>query len=232
MYGISKAESQAKDAQRTTDRNNKATSRQSMANADADREARVDASNAAIDATRQQLDFQKKQIDDWKNIFGDVESNLSEYYSSLTPDFYATQGLQAFEEERTAADTNFRERLAQKGIVDGGLIAEIESERNLDSAETRAGIRSSADEKVANQKAQFLQIGMGSDPTAGMSTALANQANQAGNRSAQAASISAVSSGNVVAPQSAVRDNTDVNAAYAAGIPTAASALSDMYRRS
>ena len=94
------------------------------------------------------------------------------------------------------------------------------------------GIRSSADEKVANQKAQFLQIGMGSDPTAGMSTALANQANQAGNRSAQAASIAAVSSGNVVAPQSAVRDNTNVNAAYAAGIPTAASALSDMYRRS
>lgn len=62
------------------------------------------ASKRAAEAQDAQLSFDMERYDDWQNIFGGVQENLSNYYNSISPDYYVAAGLEAFEKEREAPD--------------------------------------------------------------------------------------------------------------------------------
>lgn len=125
---------------------------------------------------------------DWKSVFGPIEDTLSSYYNNLTPELITAQGLQDYEQEKTAALTHVRETLAQRGLGTGGLAAGVELQTQLASAETRAKIRAEAPMKVAQQQLSFLNAGLSSGNNAanGVQNVLSNQSQVAGSNAQNA----------------------------------------------
>ena len=137
------------------------------------------AAEASAAASAAQLAFEKEKYEDWKETYGDVEDNLSEYYSNLTPDFYAARGLEAFEKEQHAALTGVRESLAQRGIADSGLAAKAEVDFGMHGASERAKIRAEAPGVAMKEQLGFLSIGLSGKPGASYSQALNTRASSA-----------------------------------------------------
>lgn len=148
------------------------------------------ASKRADKANKRAMQFEQQKYDDWKDTYGPIESNLASYYTSLTPEYYATQGLEAFKKEQDFALTRIKENLAQRGLSDSGIKAAVEKDSAFESAKGRAKIRAEAPLKVAQEKFNFLQAGLGLNPGDSMSALLQNNAANAA-RSATAAGTSA-----------------------------------------
>jgi len=136
------------------------------------------ADERADEAEQRRLDFERQKYDEWQDTYGAIEDQLAAYYETLTPTLRTVQGLEAFEKEKDRALTNLRENLDQRGIGTSGIAAQQETEVALASAEERARIRANAPLDVAREKLGFLQVGLGQDPSGGISNALADsQAN-------------------------------------------------------
>lgn len=140
------------------------------------------ASNKAAKSASNELAFAQQQYDDWQNVYGSVQSNLADYYDTLTPEYYATMGLEEFEKERSQALEQLDTNLAQRGIAaNSGIGLQLKTNMDTAAAETRANIRRGAEDAVMGQKQNFLQIGMGQNPAGTVSNVLANQTANANN---------------------------------------------------
>ena len=163
------------------------------------------ASKRAADAQDAQLNFDMERYDDWQNIFGGVQENLSNYYNSISPDYYVAAGLEAFEKEREAQMGKLNETLAQRGLSNSGLAATVATEDAISSAEARASIRREAPRQAREDQSRFLQIGMGQNPGSSVSSTLGSiaandqtQANQASQAAGQAVSSAVSSTGKAI----------------------------------
>lgn len=156
------------------------------------------ASKRAARMSAEQLAFEKQKHQEWKDTYGDIETNLGEYYNSLTPDFYEAQGLEAFQKEQDTARMQIKTSLAQRGIEDSGLSLALEQSADQEAAINRATIRAQAPGMVAEEQRQFLQVGLGQNPGQGVSTALSNQASQAQRTADQANQAAGVAIGTAV----------------------------------
>lgn len=148
------------------------------------------ASKAASSAEAAQLDFAKEQYEDWKNVYGPIQDNLSSYYSNLTPDYYAALGLEAFETERTTSMNQLDTYLAQRGLSNSGVAAELKANAGLEAASQRAQIRRSAPAQVAADQMNFLGIGMNANPAPQVANTLSQQAQSARSNANTAAAAS------------------------------------------
>lgn len=147
------------------------------------------AAKAANASAKQNTDFSKQQYEDWKAVYGPIQNNLSAYYSNLSPDYYATVGLENYETERQSALEDLGASLAQRGIQDSGVAAKLKSDKRINAASDRATIRRNATQQVMDKQQGFLAVGMGNNPTNNYGQALANDANyarQTANTAAQA----------------------------------------------
>lgn len=164
-------------------------------------DAAKDASKQASADQNAALAWEQKQYDDWKAIYGDFEKNLGDYYGSLSPAFVEARGIEAFNKEKEATLTKVREMFTQRGIrSDSALAASTEAAVELVSAATKADIRATAKDKVAEQQSKFLSIGMGRNPADRVGQALSERASN----SASAASSAATAAGSAVG--TAIRD--------------------------
>lgn len=125
------------------------------------REQSAKAQQASIDMTEEQLAFQREQYEDWKNIYGDLQENLGNYYTSLDPKDYEARGLQAVQQEYQAAKTNLDRSLAQRGISSSGLQAAADTSFSQQLASARADVRLKAPDTVAMEQMKFLGLGLG-----------------------------------------------------------------------
>lgn len=147
------------------------------------------ASKDASEASGEQLAFDQEKYDDWNEVYGPIQDNLANYYSNVTPDYYASIGLEEFETQYQTSLDRIDENLTQRGIdPSSGIGASLEAQAELGAAETRAGIRRDAPIKAAEDKSRFLQIGLGQNPGSSMSSALQSRASQTASAS-QAANI-------------------------------------------
>lgn len=133
------------------------------------------AGKGATGASADQLGFERQKYDDWKATYGGLQENLSSYYNSVTPEYYAAVGLEQFQKERETATKRMDDYMAQRGLVGSGIEASLKSQTELDAAETRATIRRDAPRLAAEEQRSFLQIGLGQNPSSGVSAALAQQ---------------------------------------------------------
>lgn len=115
---------------------------------------------AAAQAARESLDFQKEQYSDWKAVYGDLQTNLGDYYKSLTPERTTAMGLQNVQKEYQAAVKEIGIIAAQRGIANSGLETSALISARLDNAKQRATVRTMAPIQVAQEKAGFLSIGL------------------------------------------------------------------------
>jgi type II secretory pathway pseudopilin PulG len=133
--------------------------------------------DAASDASAAQLAFEQERYDDWKAVYGPIQDNLSNYYSNVTPEYYAAVGLETFEQQYQTSLQRMDENFAQRGIdPSSGIAASLETQAELGAAETRAAIRRDAPRQAAEDKSRFLQIGLGQNPASSVSGALSQQA--------------------------------------------------------
>jgi len=142
----------------------------------ADRSAQM-----AYEAEQAQLEFEKQRHTEWKQTYGDIEQNLAQHYTNLSPTIRVVQGLEAFELEKDAALTELRENLAQRGLATSGLAAAVETDFAISSAEERARIRAEAPMETAKEQLSFLQVGLGQNPANNVSAALGSRASRANN---------------------------------------------------
>ena len=154
----------------------------------ADKSARAAeaAGDAAGAAELEQVAFAKERYEDWKEVFGPIQDNLSAYYQSLSPAYFAARGIESFEEEQEKALTRINERFAQLGLEDSGIAAAVEVQAELAGAEERARIRADAPSQVAAEQSDFLRIGIASDPSGDVTQALGQRTASAQNRAATA----------------------------------------------
>ena len=156
-------------------------------------------SKRAAAADKAALAFEQEKYDDWMNVYGDIQSNLGKYYNSLTPEYYEAVGLEAFKKERQTAMKRLDEQFAQAGISPrSGVALSIKSQNEMASARNRADIRRSAPSMAAEEKRQFLQVGLGQNPGAGVGTQLSNQAIGANQRAAQSSQAAGQAMSNAV----------------------------------
>lgn len=160
---------------------------QAKAQASADR-----AAGNSYALSKEAIAFQKEQYKDWKAIYGDIQENLGEYYKNLTPEKLTSVGLVNQQKEYQMMKLNLEKEFAQKGISGSGVETAMKTSLAFQNAEARAGIRTGAEEAVAEKKLQFLGVGLGQGTAmlgniAGVTTAgAATQANIAGQYLGQA----------------------------------------------
>jgi len=127
-----------------------------------------DAADVALKLGRQQielmkegLEFQKQQLTDWKAVYGDIETNLGNYYKNLNANDLTAMGLQNQQAEFQAARQEIIREAAQRGISNSGLEYAATSNANIVNAQERARIRTAAPSQVAAEKSNFLALGLG-----------------------------------------------------------------------
>lgn len=157
------------------------------------------ATRSADNAAANELAFNQERYDDWKEVYGDLQSNLSDYYNNLSPDFYETQGLEAFNKEFELTQTRLQESLSQRGITDSGISAQLEQQGEIGAAEQRAKIRATAPAMAAEEKTRFLQIGLGQNPAGSIANTLANQSNRTATDAANARRAAGQATGAAIA---------------------------------
>lgn len=156
------------------------------------------AGRTAANAANNQLEFDKARLEDWNSVYGPIQDNLSNYYSSVTPEHYASVGIENFEKARQQANDRMTEYLAQRGIQDSGLAASLKNQSEINAAETKATIRRDAPRLAAEDQSRFLQIGLGQNPASSVSDTLAQQtaySQQTANLAANAAGQAIASTG-------------------------------------
>ena len=132
----------------------------------------------------EQLDFNKQQYDDWNAIFGDTQKTLASYYNTLSPEFFASTGLQNIEQEYTRSRTQLDANLAKRGISNSGVAADDFSTLEAARMMGRADVRNKAETQVRAEQVNFLAVGKGqqSQLQANMNSAYGNIANSYGNQ--------------------------------------------------
>lgn len=123
--------------------------------------ASVAASERANEIAAESLAFQKEQYADWEQYFGPVRTEVAEYYNGLDADDFMSKALQLQQAGHQAAQKKISETLAQKGFGDNSKfeahqlnIAEIANATN------KASIRANAGDVLAQQKQNFLTLGL------------------------------------------------------------------------
>ena len=116
--------------------------------------------------SQDQLEFAKQQYADWENIFGPIQSHLSNYYQNLNSDTYASLGLQNIEKEYARSSQLLDESLAKRGMTNSGATAQgfsqLESARMLGRAEAQTN----APMAVAQAQQSFLATGLNAQQNA------------------------------------------------------------------
>ena len=156
------------------------------------------ATESAEKMAASELEFNQQRYSDWKDVYGSIQDNLSDYYTNLSPDMYEAQGLEAFNAEYQKAQDSVATSLAQRGITDSGLSTQLEQQGALSAAQSRAAIRMDAPAKVASLQSNFLQIGLGQDPSGDIAGTLARGTNNSQNVATQAQIAAGQATGNAV----------------------------------
>ena len=166
-----------------------------------------EAANRAADRsyalTEDQLAFQRSQYEDWKGVYGDIQTNLGNYYNNLTANNWEAQNYEAIQQQYQKALSQVRQTLAQRGLDDSGVAAKAEIGFAEKMAQQKATVQANADQYVADKKMNFLGLGLGQGTQMlGINAQVANagadaQANMAGAHTAASSNLGAANIGSM-----------------------------------
>jgi len=158
---------------------------------------------AANQSTQDQLAFNKQQYADWQATYGPIQDNLANYYNNLTPEHQTTLGIQNVQEQYQKSLQQVETNLAQRGLDTSGIMASTETQFGIQAARDKAQVASKTPQQVAQQKSQFLGLGLG------------NQSALQGNISNSFSNISSnLQNQSAIYGQQAAVANQNANAAY------------------
>lgn len=145
-------------------------------------DAAIKAIRAQTKAAEEALAFQKEQFEYWHDIYGDIQQNLSNFYTNLDPQKYATGSKIAQQTAFQNSQTQVSDTLAQRGLGGGRFESYVNAQANFANESTKANIDFRAPEQVAQLKQGFLSLGLGQyqNHLAGIGAAYGNQINAYG----------------------------------------------------
>jgi len=186
--------------------------------------ASKEASSKSYNLTKEQIAFQKQQYNDWKAIYGDIQDNLGDYYQHLTATDWKNQNFTAIQQHYQSQVAQVHKLLAQRGLDTSGIEASLDINSALQAAQAKANIEANADNYVAQQKMQFLGLGLGQGTQ--MLNTIAGVANtgagaQAGISSSNIGAMSNISAANISSTSNIVGSAIGAYAAMNASVPGA-----------
>ena len=147
--------------------------------ADSAADSANNATGAASAASAAELAFAKENKARWDEVFGPTQDNLAKYYNNLDPTSVAAKNVvgiqQAYQESQKQIDV----QLAQRGMSDSGLSADLMSKNLYSNEQSKAQARADAPQQVAAQQSSFLGLGMGLESSINSSITSAYQGQQA-----------------------------------------------------
>ena len=154
------------------------------------------ATAAASKASEAELAFARENQARWDEVFGPTQDNLAKYYNNLDPNSVAATNVvgiqQAYQESQKQIDI----QLAQRGMGNSGLSAELMSKNLYSNEQSKAQARADAPQQVAAQQSSFLGLGMGLESSLNSSIAAAYQGQQEIANSRYTSAIQAQSAAN------------------------------------
>lgn len=106
---------------------------------------------------------QQNMHDEWQATYGELATNLSDYYNSISAESYAAMGLENASAAFETSMKSINESLAQRGITNTAVAASIGAQAELDYAEQKAAIRSTSETLAMQEKLNFLSLGLNQD---------------------------------------------------------------------
>jgi len=189
-----------------------------------------EASNS-LARSQESKDFQMKQYSDWKDIYGPIQESVGDYYKNLTGASISNQEVEQIQASSQEAMDRMNEQLAQRGMTGSGIEASM-ANQNIYSAEMqKAQSRSTADQRAADAKSNFLAMGLGQGQS------LINSMNNTDNTMANTTSnlintnssiVSNQMSGNTSIGNNTANVQTNAGTNQAKIIGTAADAVTDL----
>ena len=115
--------------------------------------------NTAQESAEAQRIEAERQYNDWEAMFGPIQENLANYYSSMDPKDFALMGKGTIDEAYQTASDSLQKNLAQRGIQGGGV--EAGAQAQLESATALARGQNTLQSEAAYAQAQqdFLATG-------------------------------------------------------------------------
>lgn len=101
--------------------------------------------------------------DEWQATYGELATNLSDYYNSISAESYAAMGLENASAAFETSMKSINESLAQRGITNTAVAASIGAQAELGYAEQKAAIRSTSETLAMQEKLNFLSLGLNQD---------------------------------------------------------------------
>jgi len=182
------------------------------------------AADRSYGLTKDQMAFQRQQYNDWKAIYGDIQQNLGDYYQHLTSTNWENKNFTAIQQHYQSQVAQVHKLLAQRGLDTSGIEASLDINSALQAAQAKANIEANADNYVAQQKMQFLGLGLGQGTQMlGIQAGVANAGAgaQAGISSSNIGAMSNISAANINSTGNIVESGIGAYAAMNAPVPGA-----------
>lgn len=135
-------------------------------------------------------------------IYGDLEKNLADYYTNLTPEQRTNRNLDRYDKQFKMAQDKVQQNIAQRGLMGSGIEQETLAQMEQNAINDRLNIAEQTEQSVRNEQMGFLGYASGQGNIAAQSLANANaqsmgaMANQQNNWN-RIADMSGQSAGNV-----------------------------------
>ena len=123
--------------------------------------AATSAAKSSNNIAEEQLAYAHQDREHYSAIYGDLEKNLSDYYTTLTPSKKEHLGLDRYDAQFKQAKDNYSKYMAQRGLAGSGIAAEGRMDMEMQSAKDRTNIMQQADTQTRNEQLGFLGVGLG-----------------------------------------------------------------------
>lgn len=144
----------------------------------------------------EEIAFQREQYDDWKDIYGPLQEDLGTYFNNISGDKLAAKQVEQIQQQSQASQQQLDQTLAQRGMSNSGLSAELLNQNLFNTSMAKADAFSNADQLAAQEQMNFLGLGLGQGTTMlGTQANVANSAIGSNTSSANTASTNATNIG-------------------------------------
>ena len=135
--------------------------REQLAEAAASRQSAESLARDRIRVANEQMAFAQNQYNRNISIYGDMERDMAEYYTNLTPEKRSKLNISRYDKQYQKALDATKANMAARGLEGSGLEQETLTAMNLNRAYAHSDIMEQADKSVRDEKLAFLGLGKG-----------------------------------------------------------------------
>lgn len=155
-----------------------------------------------LEMAREQQQAAAQRDAERRAIYGDLEQNLANYYTNLTPEQRTNRNLDRYDKQFKMAQDKVQQNIAQRGLMGSGIEQETLAQMEQNAINDRLNIAEQTEQAVRNEQMGFLGYASGQGNIAAQALANSNaqsmgaMANQQNNWN-RIADMSGQSAGNV-----------------------------------